>query len=173
MGSMRYVKMWPANAHIRAGDADRDRVANDLTRHCADGRLTPGELEERLDAVFGARTLGELAALGRDLPERASVQSPRSRRERRFVATVITILVLLFAAVVGAGVLEFAAEEPLGALLVLMLLFVCVLLAVVVLGSLLVTLAPLIALGAGIRWVAHRLVESRSGGTSPPWSLRA
>ncbi len=83
-----------------------------------------------------------------------------------------TILVLLSATMVGLRVLELATEEPLGALLALMFLVACVLLAVVVLRSLLVTLAPLIVLGAGIRWLAQRLVESRSG-TSPPWSLRA
>ena len=171
MQNMHRVKMWPAKAHIRAGDADRERAANDLTRHCADGRLTPGELEQRLDAVFGARTLGELAAVRRDLPATAPAQSPR--RPGRLVATVIVLIMLLTAAIVGSGVPELAIEEPLGALLALMLLVACVLLAVVVLGTLLVTLAPLIALGVGIRWLAHRLLESRGSATPPPWSLRA
>ena len=168
---MHRVKAWPAKAHIRAADADRERVAANLTRHCADGRLTPGELEERLDTVFGARTLGELAAVTRDLPAPPPARSPRRRRRPgRLVAVAITILVLLSTALVGSGLLHLAADDPLGALLAMMLLILCVVLALAALASLLVTLAPLIALGAGIRWLSHRL---SSGRASPPWSIRA
>jgi hypothetical protein len=167
---MHRVKMWSAESHIRAGDVDRERAADDLTGHCADGRLTLPELEARLDAVFRARTLGELAAVSRDLP---LARSPRRQRPRRPVAMVLMIMMVLSLTIVGLGALELAAAEPLGALLAVMLLVVCTLLAVAVLGSLLVTLAPLIAVGVGLRWLAHRLAESRSHATSPPWSLRA
>jgi hypothetical protein len=34
----------------------------------ADGRLEPDELEERLEAAYSAKTVGELAKLTRDLP---------------------------------------------------------------------------------------------------------
>ena len=170
---MHRVTMWSAEAHIRAGDADRERVADELTGHCADGRLTPTELEARLDAVFRARTLGELAAVRRDLPVVGLAGAPRRRGPRRRVAVVVSVLMLLLTTIVGLGLLELATEEPLGALLALTLLVVCALLAVMVIGSLLVTLAPLIALGMGIQWVAQRLRESRSGATPPAWSLRA
>ncbi|MBA2631250.1 MAG: DUF1707 domain-containing protein, partial [Thermoleophilaceae bacterium] len=41
---------------IRVADADRERVAEQLRAAAGDGRLTPDELEDRLDAAFGART---------------------------------------------------------------------------------------------------------------------
>lgn len=53
---------------IRASDADRDAVAHQLREALAEGRLDPHEHTERLDSVYRAKTLGELAPLTRDLP---------------------------------------------------------------------------------------------------------
>lgn len=53
---------------LRASDADRESVVEALRTACADGRLTPAELDQRLDGAFAARTVGELRALVRDLP---------------------------------------------------------------------------------------------------------
>ena len=52
----------------RASDRDRERVVDLLQRHCADGRLTVEELDERANLALAARTLPELEALTRDLP---------------------------------------------------------------------------------------------------------
>ncbi|MFJ7243650.1 DUF1707 domain-containing protein [Kitasatospora sp. NPDC098652] len=52
---------------LRVSDADRERAAAVLREAAADGRLATGELNERLDLVYGARTTGELAAAVRDL----------------------------------------------------------------------------------------------------------
>ncbi|MEY9214189.1 DUF1707 and DUF2154 domain-containing protein [Thermobifida halotolerans] len=52
---------------LRASDADRDRVARVLADALADGRLTQEEHSERLEAVYAAKTLGELAPLTLDL----------------------------------------------------------------------------------------------------------
>jgi hypothetical protein len=52
----------------RASDADRDRFAAQLQEQFANGRLTPEELEERLERVYQARTLVELYAVTSDLP---------------------------------------------------------------------------------------------------------
>jgi hypothetical protein len=57
------------NPHLRASDADRERVAAALREHTAVGRLTMAELDERLGQAYAARTLGELAAVTHDLPE--------------------------------------------------------------------------------------------------------
>jgi len=54
--------------NVRAGDADREATAERLRRHHAEGRLDSEEFQERLDRCFAARTVGELAELGRDLP---------------------------------------------------------------------------------------------------------
>ncbi|MFG2911859.1 DUF1707 domain-containing protein [Kitasatospora sp. NPDC048298] len=53
---------------MRASHADRDRVAELLRVAAGDGRLTPDELDERLEVALSARTLGELAGLTADLP---------------------------------------------------------------------------------------------------------
>lgn len=55
--------------HLRASDADRERVAAALREHCAVGRLTMAELDERLGQAYAARTMGDLAAVTHDLPE--------------------------------------------------------------------------------------------------------
>jgi Domain of unknown function (DUF1707) len=53
---------------LRIGDAERDAAAADLGEHYAAGRLTLGELNERLDAVFSSKTFGQLTRIMADLP---------------------------------------------------------------------------------------------------------
>ncbi|MCP2336401.1 DUF1707 SHOCT-like domain-containing protein [Actinomadura rupiterrae] len=53
---------------MRASDADRDRVASILRDAAGEGRLTLDEVDERLDAVYKAKTYAELEPLTRDLP---------------------------------------------------------------------------------------------------------
>ena len=53
---------------LRASDADRELVAERLRDALAEGRLDMEEFGERLDAVYQARTYGELAPLTKDLP---------------------------------------------------------------------------------------------------------
>jgi hypothetical protein len=54
---------------LRASDADREQTAERLRRAAGEGRLTVEELEERLHAVYEARTHAELAPLVADVPE--------------------------------------------------------------------------------------------------------
>ena len=58
----------PYDPQMRASDSDRDRVASMLREHHAAGRLTADEFQERLDATFAAKTLGDLDKLMADLP---------------------------------------------------------------------------------------------------------
>ncbi|MDH6226766.1 hypothetical protein M2169_003736 [Streptomyces sp. MJP52] len=53
---------------LRAGDADRERVAERLRDALAEGRLDMDEFQERLDVVYRAKTYGELEPVTRDLP---------------------------------------------------------------------------------------------------------
>ncbi|QDY80928.1 DUF1707 domain-containing protein [Streptomyces qinzhouensis] len=53
---------------MRASDTERERIAERLREAVAEGRLTMEEFNERLDAVYQARTLGELEPLVSDLP---------------------------------------------------------------------------------------------------------
>jgi hypothetical protein len=53
---------------LRASHEDRDRIVDVLREAAGDGRLTSGELDERVERALTARTYGELAALTADLP---------------------------------------------------------------------------------------------------------
>jgi hypothetical protein len=66
---------------LRASDEQRDRAAAEIRDHFAAGRLTEDELNERLDAVYRARTQGELRELRRDLP--AAPADARAELKRR------------------------------------------------------------------------------------------
>ncbi len=55
-------------ADLRISDADRERAATVLREHYAAGRLDSSEFEERLEAVYAARTEGELDSQRADLP---------------------------------------------------------------------------------------------------------
>jgi Domain of unknown function (DUF1707)/Cell wall-active antibiotics response 4TMS YvqF len=59
----------PEPRNLRASDADRERVANVLREAAGDGRLTMDELDQRLDAVYAAKTYAELEPITHDLPE--------------------------------------------------------------------------------------------------------
>ena len=56
------------DVEMRCSDADRERVAGILRRHYGDGRLSLGELEERLVEAYAARTREELNRALRELP---------------------------------------------------------------------------------------------------------
>ncbi len=53
---------------FRASHVDRDAVVEVLRIAAGDGRLTPAELDERLEAALTAKTYAELAVLTADLP---------------------------------------------------------------------------------------------------------
>lgn len=61
---------------MRASDADRERVANVLREAAGDGRLTMDELDERLDAVYQAKTYAELEPITHDLPGAGAPAAP-------------------------------------------------------------------------------------------------
>jgi hypothetical protein len=66
----------PEPRNLRASDADRERVANVLREAAGDGRLTMDELDERLDAVYAAKTYAELEPITHDLPEGGVTYTP-------------------------------------------------------------------------------------------------
>jgi hypothetical protein len=55
-------------ASYRAGDADRERVAERIRVALEEGRLNLGEYDERLRQVYAARTYADLDALIADIP---------------------------------------------------------------------------------------------------------
>lgn len=60
---------------MRASDADRERVAQILHNALSEGRITVHELEQRLDTVYRAKTLGELQPVTADLPAEPAGQA--------------------------------------------------------------------------------------------------
>jgi hypothetical protein len=60
----------PKHLELRASDTDRERIARILHDAMADGRLTIDELDERLQATYAAKTLGDLVPLTVDLAAR-------------------------------------------------------------------------------------------------------
>jgi hypothetical protein len=114
------------NDHIRVSDADRERVADRLREHFAEGRLSTDELDERIAAALSAKTFAELRRVTKDLPDPEPAPAdgqghgrpypppwggrrgfgPRRRRGPRLLPL---LLLLLIAALVipGAGWLLF------------------------------------------------------------------
>jgi DUF1707 SHOCT-like domain len=70
-------------SHLRAADADRERVATFLREQHAVGRLTHDELEERIDRAYHAVTMGDLDRLIADLPQPNRPPAPRRAPVRR------------------------------------------------------------------------------------------
>jgi Domain of unknown function (DUF1707) len=73
---------------LRIGDRERDAVAAELQEHYARGRLTLEEFNQRIDAVFAAKTQGDLSRITADLPHVPSggAPLPSSRRSPRLAS---------------------------------------------------------------------------------------
>jgi hypothetical protein len=92
------------DATIRASDADREHTVATMQQHVGTGRLTLDEFYERSAAAYRALTLGDLAALTRDLP--AAVPEPADTSDRRaLVPVLVGLAVLLVLAVLLTGAL--------------------------------------------------------------------
>jgi hypothetical protein len=78
-----------------------------------EGRLGGDELEQRLEALYAARTYGELDALLADLPIDRSPEQPRVRLGRLIGAVSTVALVLAVLGVLGVlGVLAIMRGRP-------------------------------------------------------------
>ncbi|WP_225993592.1 DUF1707 SHOCT-like domain-containing protein [Actinomadura rudentiformis] len=66
----------PGPPEMRASDADRDQVAQILREAAGEGRLGLDELDDRLTAVYAAKTYAELEPITRDLPVTGSAPHP-------------------------------------------------------------------------------------------------
>lgn len=83
---------------VRIGDADRERAMADLAMHYTDGRLDHEEYDERLDAIWTARTQADLRVLFDDLPRpQVTYPAPVTARagSRRRKLPILPILALL------------------------------------------------------------------------------
>jgi DUF1707 SHOCT-like domain/2TM domain len=95
----------------RASDEEREAVAERLRTAAAEGRLDADELEERLGAAYGAKTVGDLVPLTGDLPTApaAAPASPaplsgwRSQHLRQRLATFIVVNVVCIVVWLATG----------------------------------------------------------------------
>jgi len=106
---------------IRAADADREHATARLREHFAAGRLTPGELDERISAALTAKTYGELRQLMADLPAPAAPRAaqrpypaapPWMARRRGPRLLPVMLLALLAALLLPGGPWLFFAVFP-------------------------------------------------------------
>jgi hypothetical protein len=94
-------KVRTADPRVRIGDAERDRVIDQLADHHAAGRLTLAEFEDRMAAASTARTGADLAVLTADLPAAAARRLParpaaRGLRLDPAVRTYLAVIALLW-----------------------------------------------------------------------------
>lgn len=94
------------NPHMRASDADRERVADALQRHTAEGRLTLDEFDQRSTAAYAARTIGDLDVITADLPPLAEPADSARVRTSDMAGSRLWVLAALVAAILaGAGLI--------------------------------------------------------------------
>ncbi len=94
-------------AELRVSDVERTTVQERLRRAVGDGQLDLHEFDERVQAVWAARTRGELARVTRDLPE-PPPPPPPAPRHRVFADTAggtsMRVLATVWASVLAVNV---------------------------------------------------------------------
>jgi len=88
---------------LRVSDRERDEVTTQLRDHAAEGRLTPEELDERVERALGARTGADLDAVLADLPRRRTAVERREGVLGLSGLVAITVLLVSVWLVTGAG----------------------------------------------------------------------
>jgi hypothetical protein len=73
---------------VRASDADRHQVAERLRDAAGDGRLTPDELDQRLEGVYAARTNSDLERFIHDLPAVDPTTGAAARPQQQAVVPI-------------------------------------------------------------------------------------
>ncbi|GIE96157.1 DUF1707 SHOCT-like domain-containing protein [Paractinoplanes rishiriensis] len=85
---------------LRAADADRQKVADQLKDALEEGRLSLHEYDERVGLAYAAKTYQELLVIVSDLPKpglsSAEVRARRQQEERRAARRLPTAMVVLW-----------------------------------------------------------------------------
>jgi Domain of unknown function (DUF1707) len=159
-------------ASMRTSDAERQRAADFLRDACAEGRLSPAELEERLDMLFAGSTVEDIAVLVRDLPGGAKVvprlhrggvaPAPVPVRRRRALSPAVPLGGTLV--VLGVVWLALAALPPLVAVFVGAILL-AMLIPVVLFAA---AMAPVGMAVFALAWLANRIFRGAGHAGFPP-----
>ena len=86
------------DATMRASDDERNKVADKLSRHYAEGRLDESEFKSRLDTAMSATTRGDLHGLFHDLPALPTEAPPPPPRRRRIWSMVALVALVIIVA---------------------------------------------------------------------------
>ncbi len=89
-----------SDPRLRVSDAERADVADQLSRHYGEGRLSQAEFDERLDQAMRATTRADLSGLTDDLPGTDAAGVPRGRPGRgrhRILAPLLVIAIIITA----------------------------------------------------------------------------
>ena len=104
------------HGHLRASDADRERVIGLLKAAFVQGRLEQDEFGPRVGQALASRTYGDLAAVTTDLPAGLTIaRAPRpaqAQDERAWVTVPRAGAVLTAATALYAGVWPVALALP-------------------------------------------------------------
>jgi len=91
-----------ANPGLRVSDAERAEVADQLSKHYGEGRLSQAEFDERLDQAMRATTRSDLSGLLDDLPGSGAAETAEGSRPRRLrsllLAPILAIAIIITAA---------------------------------------------------------------------------
>ncbi|WP_062999648.1 DUF1707 domain-containing protein [Nocardia mikamii] len=110
------------NEHVRASDADREKIVERLRSAMDEGRLNLAEFDDRVQQVYAARTYGELSPILSDLPAvRERPDAARAGRVPPWVLIMwtpwvfVNILCVVIWLATGAGYFwPFWVEVPWG-----------------------------------------------------------
>jgi hypothetical protein len=103
----RYGYGMSEDTTLRASDAERNEVADKLSRHFAEGRLDQSEFKARLDTAMSATTRGDLKGLFHDLPALSVEPVGPPPRRRRFVPLWAMVALFIVAVSVTASTWPF------------------------------------------------------------------
>jgi hypothetical protein len=92
---------------MRVSDAERNEVADKLSKHYGEGRLDETEFGERLDRAMAAKTQSDLHGLLTDLPgdgppPRRGPQRPRGQRPGWGRIIMLAVLVIIAVSIAQA-----------------------------------------------------------------------
>jgi len=119
------VQRQPETSTLRAADADRHQIADQLKAALDEGRLSLAEYDDRVRDAWGARTYAELLILVADLPKpglsAAEVNAraaAEARRTARRLPVALQVLWTIWAAIMTVnvvvwGLVSFTTEGDL------------------------------------------------------------
>jgi len=95
---------------LRAADADRHKIADQLKAALDEGRLSLGEYDERVRDAYAARTYADLLVIVADLPQpgmsAAEVNARRAadlKRDARRMPTALSVLWTIYGALAAVN----------------------------------------------------------------------